>query len=512
MDAPIDVLLQHWPGVLFRQAADLRFEFLGPRIADWTGHPAEAFLARPGLLFECIHGRDVDALRARLGPGPSPERASMRFRFRHATTGRVTHVSHFRRAVMDASGAVKGWEGFWQDETRLSLAERRLESAAWKEALSELTGGFTHDFNNVLGGVHSLSDSFLSQIEPGHPFHEGMALMKRDTRRAGQLVQRLQQLHSNRAGQRAYHDLNALVTEAAELLRRGLSKRVEIVTELAQAQLPIHANSVELQRVIVALVLNAVEATPGSGRVVLRTHARVTRPLPEGVLCVLPGQPAGVCLSVDDGGSGFTEHQLAAMLGPEVTSSCLPATFKAGFTTRPASLGFGVGLLQVQRFAERHGGVISVKPTPGGGASVHVWLPVSDFTEADVASGASAKRVWTILLAGQPASALSQTAAALQRHDFRVVVADETIFELLASPDHEIDALMVRASPEEFKTSRLVDFIRRHRLPLKVFVQPTGSAADALDPELIAKADATFAQDLAEERFVEKLRKALAGA
>jgi signal transduction histidine kinase len=498
MDAPIDVLLQHWTGVLFRQAADLRFEFLSPRIADWTGHPAEAFLARPALFLECVHWDDSDALRAHLALVPAPANRSTRFRFRHSATGRVTHVSEFRRTVNDPTGAAKGWEGFWQDETRLALAERRLESTAWKEALSELTGGFTHDFNNVFGAVHSLSDTFLSQVEPGHPFHEGLALMKRDTRQAGQLVHRLQQLHTSCAGQRAYHDLNALVTATTEILRRGLSKRVEIVTELAPAQLPIHADAAGLQHVLVALVLNAAEAMTGGGRVVLRTRALVEPPPPEGFVGTCP-QPPFACLSVQDAGPGFAPRQLAAI-------------FEPGFTTRPASLGIGLGLLHCRRFAERHRGTISLESSPGGGATVHLWLPQSDFTEGEVVAGTLATRACSILLAGQPASALTETANDLRRHGFRVILADETTPELLASTDHDISALLIRASPDDTESLRLVDFIRRHRLAVKLFVQPAGCTVDSLDAGLLAKADATFAEDLARERLVEKLTILLSGS
>ena len=498
MDAPIDILLQHWTGVLFRQAADLRFEFLSPRIADWTGHPPEAFLVRPALFLECVHGQDVDELRSQWEIAQFSRGRPTRFRFRHSSTGRVTHVSEFRQTLFDRTGAAKGWEGFWQDETRLALAERRLESAAWKEALSELAGGFMHDFNNVLGAVHSLSDTFLDQIASGHPFHEGLALMKRDTRHAGQLVHRLQQLHLSRAGQCAFHDLNAVVIDTADLLGRGLTKRVEIATELAAAQLPIHADTVGLQQAIVALVLNASDAMAGAGRVVLRTRALTEPRPPEGFVGTCPRPPAA-CLSVQDAGPGFTRRQLAAILGP-------------GFTTRPASLGLGLGLLHARRFAERHRGAISVESVPGSGTTVSLWLPQSNFKEADARPNVPAARSWAILLAGQPDRALAETAALLKRHDFRVLLADETTPELLASADHDIAALLLRASSDDTQTPRLVEFIRRHRLPVKLFVQATDGTADSLDPGLLSRADATFAGDLSEERLVEKLNKLLSDA
>jgi hypothetical protein len=187
----------------------------------------------------------------------------------------------------------------------------------------------------------------------------------------------------------------------------------------------------------------------------------------------------------------------------------LAAVFEPGFTTRPASLGIGLGLFHARRLAERHRGAISIESTPGAGATVHLWLPQSNFTEAEVTAGASAKQPRSILLAGQPASAVAETAEVLKRHDFRVVLANETTPELLASADHDIGALLVRALPDDTETPRLVDFIRRHRLPVKVFLQPAGCALDSLDSRLLAKADATFAEDLVGERLVEKLAKSL---
>jgi hypothetical protein len=83
---------------------------------------------------------------------------------------------------------------------------------------------------------------------------------------------------------------------------------------------------------------------------------------------------------------------------------------------------------------------------------------------------------------------------------------------LLASADHDIGALLVRAMPNDTKTPQLVDFIRRHRLPVKVFIQPAGCAVELLDPGLLAKADATFAEDLTEERLIEKLTRLMSGA
>jgi signal transduction histidine kinase len=338
MDAPIEVLLQHWPGVLFRQTPDLRFQFISERIAEWTGHPAAAWLEQPDLFLQCVHEDDAKLLRQHLVQAEnSPDGIRARFRLLHAQTGRITQVT------AGAKGGPKFHEGFWQDETPLVLAEQRLAAASWAEILSRLTPGFAHDFNNVIAGVHGLSDTFLSQLEPGHPFHDGLALMKKNTMQGAKLVQRLQQLHHLRPGERAYHDLNALTQDTAELLRRGFSKRYEIVVEVAPSQLPIHTDATELQHAILALALNAIDAMPEHGRLTLRTSA--------------PAQPTGqrVCISVHDSERVLTPAQVQSLLNS--------------------------GLQHARDISEKHGGSFSVESKPGQGTTFRVWLPQADFTE-----------------------------------------------------------------------------------------------------------------------------------
>src|SRR6185436_11332662 len=110
------------------------------------------------------------------------------------------------------------------DESPLAHARDRLESANWAETLTRLTPGYAHDVNNVIAGVHGLSDTFLSQLEADHPFREGLTLVKRNTQQAAQFIQRLQQLHLPRTGERTYLDLNAILKDTAEILRRAIPR------------------------------------------------------------------------------------------------------------------------------------------------------------------------------------------------------------------------------------------------------------------------------------------------
>jgi two-component system cell cycle sensor histidine kinase/response regulator CckA len=496
MDAPIEVLLQHWPGVLFRQMPDLRFTFLGSRIEKWTGVPVETLSNEPGAILECVHDADAERVRQQLSRVvQGPDESTLRFRLRHATTGRVTHVSEFRRAVRGKKGELNFHEGYWQDETRLAHAELRLESASWTETLSRLTPGFAHDFNNVIAGVHGLSATFLNQLEPGHPFLEGLALMKHNTQQAAQFVQRLQQLHLPRTGERAYHDLNAVVKDTSELLARGLGKHVEIVTELAPDPLPIHASLAGLQQVILALAFNAADAMTERGRLVFRLSAHAKATGAANFVGTLPAGPC-VCLAVQDTGHGIKSRHLAGV-------------FAAEFTTKPGRHGLGIGLHHARLFAESHGGALTVESTEGVGSTFQLWLPRANFTEAEAAGALKPGR--GVLLAGQPPRTWGDTADALRASGIRVGIADGNAEELLAAPDLEFDAVLLRLAPNDPEPARLIQFIRRNRLPVKLVVQPAGCGEEDLEPKLLEKADLVLAESVSPERAAERIARELLG-
>ena len=88
------------------------------------------------------------------------------FRIRHAVTGRVAYVLEHRQPAISKNGLLLGYEVVWLDVTRQTIAEKRLSTAAWKETLAVLTLGMAHDFTNIIAGIHSLSESFLSALEP----------------------------------------------------------------------------------------------------------------------------------------------------------------------------------------------------------------------------------------------------------------------------------------------------------------------------------------------------------
>jgi len=492
MEAFLSSLMQHWPGILFRQRPDLSFELASPRLAELTGHPLDKWQLQPGLFWEVLHELDVDDVKksvARSGEGV--EGVTTDFRVRHAATGRVAYISEFRRAQRDAEGRVVGYEGYWLDITRQTLSERRLATAAWKETVGLVTLGLAHDFNNILAGILGLSESYLSQIQSNHPFHEGLVLVKKNAQQAAQLIQRIAQLHRGKTGTRSYHNLNDLVKDAVELLRKVVPRRIEVVTHLDSAQLPLYVDVVELQQVLINLALNAADAMPERGTLTLQTSQHGAVPSGKGCVDIQRAAPAA-CLEVTDTGSG-------------IKSRLLPFIFDPFFTTKPMNRGSGLGLYNARLFAEKHRGGISVESLEGSGTTFRVWLPLADFTEADRALELFSKRRRSILLAGHPGPQLESTVEFLRMHNYHVVKGGLDAEDLLRSSDYLFDGVILLAEPEDQQALALARLVRQQKLPVKLILKTVGCNPDELDPQLFGKADLVISADLPEDTILDRL-------
>ncbi|MBK8001175.1 MAG: PAS domain-containing protein [Verrucomicrobia bacterium] len=492
MEALIELLSQHWPGVLFRQKPDLTFATATPYLAEVTGCSIDEWRNQSGLFWRVVHELDVDLVQQHLDDvAASGEGRSCSFRLRHKGTGRIAYISEFRRASRDSSGQLTGYEGLWMNITQQALAERRLATAAWKETLGLLTLGLSHDFNNLLAGIMGLSEAYLSQIEPNHPFREGLQLVHKNSQQAAQLIRRIAQLHRGRTGTRGYHDLNNLVKEGAELIGKVIPKRIEVASNLASEQLPLYIDPVEFQQTIINLALNAAEAMPEQGRIVLRTFAAENAPETGQLIGITPRPPVA-CFEITDTGAGIKPQHL-------------PFIFDPFFTTKPMNRGSGLGLYNVRLFAEKHGSRIAVETQEGQGTTFRIWFPVADFTEADEAMETSNRRRRSLLLAGSPGGLRDSTAEFLRVHNYHVVDSDRAAEDLLQSSDYQFDGVFILAEPKSSLADQLARFIRARKLPVKIILKTAGSDPDELDSDLIARCDLLITPDLSEDHLLDKL-------
>lgn len=497
-ESQLKSLTERWPGVIFSQRSDFTFRFVSPKIEDLTGVAVPEWQSKPHLFWHVVHEGDAEELRQQLKHAKQTRQAiTCTYRLRNVLTGRVAYVMEHRQPNVTRGGLLLGYEGVWLDVTRQTIAEKRLSSAAWKETLSVLTMGLAHDFGNVMAGIHALSETFLDQVGPQSEFKEGLGLIKGNAHQASQLVHRIINLHQGRTGESNYHNLNELAAEIADLVRKIIPRRMQFAVEPAPEALPVYLDAVELRQVVINLVLNAVDAMPQTGRLVLRTSRHGQMPPLVQVHGTTPRLPA-VCLSVQDAGTGIKPRHLAAIFDPF-------------FTTKPMNKGSGLGLYNCRLFVEKHRGAISVDSQEGVGSTFHLWLPQADFTEADAGLGdapaKSARR--SLLLAGNASEVLEGTAEFLRVNGYhvRTTLSASHALEALQVQDHGFGAVMLLAESRDAALFALVPEVRRHHPKLKVLLKTVGQDQDELPVEITRQVDMLIAHDLPQTRILEKLAK-----
>ncbi len=248
-----------------------------------------------------------------------------------------------------------------RDITKRKQAETQLRQAQKMQAIGQLTGGIAHDFNNLLAVIMGNLELLHEQLVVHPRLYELAAQALRAVDRGAALTRRLLIFARRQPLQAQPTDLNKLVLGMIELIRRTLGATIQIQTALAPDLEQTFIDPDQFESTLLNLVINARDAMPQAGRLVLETTNAI---LDEDYAAthqeVRPG--AYVVLSVSDSGTGMQ---------PEV----LERAFEPFFTTKETSKGSGLGLSMVYGLVKQSGGHVTIYSEPGRGATVRLYLP-----------------------------------------------------------------------------------------------------------------------------------------
>jgi signal transduction histidine kinase len=500
-EARLEGLTRRWPCVVFSQRPDFSVQFASPNIEELTGVSPEDWAARPQRFWELVHEADAAELEQKCQRAAQSGKAvTNTYRIRHAQTGRVAYILEGRQPAVSQNGLLLGYEVVWLYVTRQTIAERRLSTAAWKETLAVLTLGMAHDFTNIIAGVHSLSESFLEQTTPQHPFHEGLSLIKKSSMQASQLVQRMTNLHLGQTGERNYHDLNDITSDLVELIRKILPRRIQVDVELAEGRLPVHLDVVEFRQVGINLLLNAADAMPKGGVLTVATSRHTELPAMENMKGVVPSVPC-VGMTIEDTGCGIKQRHLSSIFDPF-------------FTTK--AKGSGLGLYNARLAVEKQQGAISVKSVEGIGTTFQIWLPEADLSEPSTERAAQHRPVThpSLLLLGQGGEMVDKAAELLRSHNYHIVVAEasENLRDLLQSADYQFAGAVLFAEPNDPGLRSLLDEVRQQDKSIKVALRLAGCNQDDLETQCLNRVDLVLSSDLSEGDFLARINACFAQA
>lgn len=248
------------------------------------------------------------------------------------------------------------------DQLRVEMAERArveetLRQAQKIEAIGRLTGGIAHDFNNLLMVISGGLEMLQRQTDPARR-RRLMDGMLRAAQRGAGLTRRLLAFSRRQPLQPETVDIAQHIGGMRELLDRSLGGDVTVELDFAEAMWPVEVDAGELELVVLNLAVNARDAMPNGGTIVVRG---------ENVPSIEEDDLRGdyVRLSVDDTGIGMS---------PEVRAH----VFEPYFTTKDAGKGSGLGLSQVYGFAMQSRGAVRIASEVGRGTSIALYLPRSD--------------------------------------------------------------------------------------------------------------------------------------
>ena len=248
----------------------------------------------------------------------------------------------------------------------LRQAEEALRQSQKMEAIGQLSGGMAHDFNNILAGVMGALGLIQRRIADGRT--TGLDKYIEDalatSQRGANLIARLLAFSRRRPLDAQPSDVNALVASLEELLARTMGPQIKLSVQ-TDAEVPFAlVDPNELEAAIVNLAINARDAMPDGGTLLVRTEAiEIDEGDCAGLPETTPGRYAAITLS--DTGTGIAEEDLERV-------------FEPFFTTKPVGQGTGLGLSMVYGFARQSGGQVRIGSRPGEGTSVTVYLPATE--------------------------------------------------------------------------------------------------------------------------------------
>jgi PAS domain S-box-containing protein len=249
--------------------------------------------------------------------------------------------------------------GIIHDLTAQARLEQQLAQSQKMEAVGRLAGGVAHDFNNILLTILGRAEAVLRKVPARDPVRRQVLEIQKAGRRAASLTRQLLAVSRSQILNPRVVDLNRVLRDTAEMLRRLIGEDVDLRMDLAADLRPVKVDPDQVVQVVLNLVVNARDAMPRGGQIVIETRA--ARP-GEADLPLDAGAP--VVLAVRDTGAGMDEQTQARIFEPY-------------FTTK-GEKGTGLGLSTVYGIVKQSRGVIRVDSSPGQGTTVSAFFPSAE--------------------------------------------------------------------------------------------------------------------------------------
>ena len=332
--------------------------FLSGNVEALTGFSAEAFLEQADFGSSRIHPDDLDTVVQAVSGAAERGYYSCEFRWLCADGEyrRLLDQGVLAPPELGGDGEIIGT---LLDVTERRSLEEQLTQARKMESVGQLTGGVAHDFNNLLTVIIGNLDLLARRASHDERTERQLAAMRYAADRGRSLTRQLLAFSRRQHLSPVTLDVNQLVMNFSPLLKQAVGDAVTVELDFADAQLKAYVDASQLETALLNLAVNARDAMPQGGRLLIRTR--------------LIDKPPGMRAS---GGPWIGVE--VADTGVGIPSTAQERIFEPFFTTKDVGKGSGLGLSQVYGFVQQSGGHITVNSEPGKGASFHLFLKLSD--------------------------------------------------------------------------------------------------------------------------------------
>jgi PAS domain S-box-containing protein len=404
-----------------------------------------------------------------------PDLENTRNEMRSASRGAPIRTFDCRYVHKNGRVVSLSWKGVWsepdqqhffvgRDMTQRLALEQQLRHAQKMEAIGQLTGGIAHDFNNILAVIIGMAELTAAAVAKDPKVLGMVKQIDAAAERGAMLVQRMLAFARKQQLETGVIDLNAVVQRSVALLERTLGEHIALQTVLAADLWPALADQAQLEDAIVNLALNARDAMPNGGRLVIETtNAHLDQAYAAENAEVTAGDY--VALDVTDSGSGMS---------PEIVERA----FEPFFTTKEVGRGTGLGLSMVYGFVKQSRGHVKIYSEIGHGTRVRLYLPRA-LEQASPSSKGSAQPAMkmpvgqeAILVVEDDPSVRGMAVSSLEGLGYRVHEAPDgkSAIEVLSKVD-QIDLLFTdMIMPNGMNGHELIRAAREMRPSLKVLL------------------------------------------
>jgi PAS domain S-box-containing protein len=371
------------------------------------------------------------------------------------------------------------------DITARKALEAQLQQAQKMESIGRLAGGVAHDFNNLLTVINGYSQLLLAKLSAGDPLRAGLVEISKAGERAAGLTRQLLAFSRRQVLEPRVLDLNQVVEEMRSMLGRVVGEDVDVRIALHAEAGMVHVDPHQLEQVLMNVVVNARDAMPGGGKMLIET-ARVGR---------------YVMLAVSDNGVGMdgeTRQQI----------------FEPFFTTKGVGKGTGLGLSMVQGIVAQSGGHIDVYSELGQGTTFKIYLPAPAGAAADAGKPAAVAALGgkeTVLVVEDQAEVRAYAVAVLKAYGYRVIEAENAGEALLLCERDgpRIDLVLTDVVMPNVSGRELAQQLEKHQPGIQVLFM-SGYTDDAIVHHGVLEEGAEFIQKpFSPEQLAGKIRAVL---